>query len=128
MHIYVTAAHRQGHDREDGLLVRLYMPSLAAFLQADREAAREAFDGTFKALFKRRVRVRFEDECERCWSIKDVADGQVNYHCPNPQCSNGFPPREALGDLMKRYRYLPGESASAWAARLTDLWRKESSK
>lgn len=96
----------------------------------DRGGWRSSFQFAFSLMFgkaRSRVRVRFEDECETCGSIKESnGNGTTRFFCNNVTCANGVPPISEMARLMAENRPENGgkELAGDYFNRLVKLWKE----
>ena len=103
-------------------------PPLTNFLKANREGVRTDLSEKMEEIFKKRmVECRFEDECERCGRLLEsgISDTEL---CRNPNCSEGFPPKEEVPGLMREFPFKNGEPAAAWLNRIAFAWREKHAK
>jgi hypothetical protein len=97
----------------------------------DRSEWRSSFQFAFASMFgkaRSKVRVRFEDECEVCGSVKESnGNGTTRFFCNNITCVNGVPPISEMARLMAENRPTNGgkELAGDYFNRLVQLWKDE---
>lgn len=101
------------------LLGTLDIPNLQQFLDANRLQVRIDMERMFAEMFKKKVFVRFADECEDCLKIL------VNGCCENKLCQKGTPSVADLAGMMKVHPFTKGESSQHWYDRLSKAWRKQ---
>ena len=103
-------------------------PDLGSFLKNQREDVREGLCKKMQEIFKKSfINCRFEDECEKCGHLLEPGVSDIEL-CRNPNCSEGFPPKEEVIDLLREFPFKNGEPAKDWLNRIAVAWRTKNNK